>query len=72
MTISVVAHPGSRKPRVERNADGSYEAYVREKAHGGEANEAVIRALAEVLGRPKSVLSILRGHAVKHKVIEIG
>ncbi len=71
MNITVVAHPGSKKPRIERDPDGTYHVYVHEKAHDGEANMAIIEALSEALSRPKSSLSILRGHASRRKVISI-
>lgn len=71
MNVTVIAHPGSKKPRIERDPDGTYHVYVHEKAHDGEANVAIIEALSEELSRPKSSLSILRGHTSRRKVISI-
>lgn len=71
MNVTVIAHPGSKKPRIERDPDGTYHVYVHEKAHDGEANMAIIEALSEALSRPKSSLSILRGHTSRRKVISI-
>lgn len=71
MNITVIAHPGSKKPRIERDPDGTYHVYVHEKAHDGEANVAIIEALSEALSRPKGSLSILRGHTSRRKVISI-
>lgn len=71
MNVTVIAHPGSKKPRIERDPDGTYHVYVHEKAHDGEANAAIIEALSEALSRPKSSLSILRGHTSRQKVISI-
>ena len=71
MTITVLAHPGSKKPRIERDPDGTYHVYVHAKAHDGEANQAVIEALSRALHRPKSTLSIVRGLTSKQKTIVI-
>lgn len=71
MTITVVAHPGSKKPRIERDPDGTYHVYVHEKAHDGEANAAIIEALSIALSQPKSSLTVLRGHTSKRKTIAI-
>lgn len=71
MTITVIAHPGSKKPRIERDSDGTYHVYVHAKAHDGEANDAILRALSEELRHSVSSLSIVRGHTSRHKVIAI-
>lgn len=71
MTITVIAHPGSKKPRIESDSDGTYHVYVHAKAHDGEANDAILRTLSEELHHPISTLSIVRGHTTRHKVIAI-
>jgi len=60
--IVVTVKPGSRKgPLVEAADDGSLTVYVRERAIGGKATEAVTRVLAAYLGVPKSRLELVAG-----------
>ena len=71
MKISAVVKPNSSKgPLVEPQADGSYLIYVRETAIEGQANEALIKALAKYLDIPKTSLKIIRGLNSRHKLIE--
>ena len=37
----------------------------------GKANEAVCRTIASSLGLPKSSVRVVRGHASRHKLLEI-
>ena len=37
----------------------------------GKANEAVCRTIAEALGVPKSAVTVARGHAARHKSIDV-
>ncbi|MBI3395447.1 MAG: DUF167 domain-containing protein [Spirochaetia bacterium] len=71
MKIQVTVKPGSKKPGVEKNPDGSYVLRVRERAQEGKANQAVIEAMAEVLGVPKSRLQIVRGETARQKTLEL-
>jgi uncharacterized protein YggU (UPF0235/DUF167 family) len=38
---------------------------------GGKANAAVCKLVAGALGVPKSAVQVARGHAARHKVLEI-
>jgi uncharacterized protein YggU (UPF0235/DUF167 family) len=44
---------------------------VPDRAHGGKANKAVIRAIANALDIPKTMVSIVHGHKSQTKFIEI-
>ncbi|OKH66806.1 hypothetical protein EB72_04590 [Mycobacterium sp. SWH-M1] len=60
--ISVRVKPGSAKgPLVETGPDGTLTIYVRERAVDGQANEAVIRLLAEHLGVPRRRVTLVSG-----------
>ena len=52
-------------------ATGSLVVYVREKAHDGEANEAVRRVLAKYFGVAKSCVSLVGGGKSRRKKFEI-
>lgn len=70
--ISVRVKPGSRKgPLVEVGPDGSLTIYVRERAVDGQANGAVIRLLAEHLGRPRSQVELATGATSRMKRFRI-
>lgn len=70
--VHVRVKPGSAKgPLVEEDPDGGLLVYVRERAAEGAANAAVVKAVAEYLGVPKSRVSIRRGHTARIKTLEI-
>jgi hypothetical protein len=73
MIVSVLVKPGSKKgPLVEAapSFDGLI-VYLREKAHDGEANEALVRVLADYYHVAKSCVSIRRGQKSHQKMVEI-
>ncbi len=69
--ISVHIKPNSKKgPKVEESGDGLV-VYVREVAAEGQANEALVKLLAEYYKVPKSRVTIIRGHTSRHKIVGI-
>ena len=71
MRFSVHVKPGSRKgPLVEQDAEG-LTVFVRERAVDGAANDAVTRVLADHFGVAPRDVTILRGHASRHKRVEV-
>lgn len=71
MKIHVTVHPNSRKPRIEKNEDGTLDIYVSQPATEGKANTAVVAILADYLGTSKSRVTLLRGAKSKIKVFEV-
>ena len=71
MKISIKTHPKSKKIEVLKKDEAHYEVWVREAPDKGKANQAVIEALSEYLGMPRSKLAICSGHASRNKIIEI-
>jgi uncharacterized protein YggU (UPF0235/DUF167 family) len=71
MKISVKTHPKSKKIEVLQKDAGHYEIWVREAPEKGKANQAVIKALSDHLGVPRSRLTISSGHSSRNKIIEI-
>ena len=71
MKISIRVKPSSKTASVEKTEEGSYIVRVKAPAKEGKANEAVIKALGEYFGVPKSRISILHGQSGKSKVVDI-
>jgi uncharacterized protein len=71
MRIRVSVKPGSSTEAVSRQPDGSLLVRVHERAHDGEANAAVIKAVAGFLGLPKSRVLIVSGQRGRSKLLEV-
>jgi uncharacterized protein len=71
LRITVHVTPRARRPGVERLADGGYRVAVSAPPHKGQANEAVIAALAEHFGVSRGRVRIVRGQRGRRKVVEI-
>ncbi|HLY22663.1 MAG TPA: DUF167 domain-containing protein [bacterium] len=71
MRITVHVTPRARRPGVERRADGTFHVAVSAAPHEGEANEAVVAALAGHFGVGRGRVRIVRGHRGRHKLVEV-
>ena len=70
MAYAVIVKPGSRQEKIIETAPGELTVYLRAKAHDGEANEALIKALSKYFDVPKTSIAITRGTKSRHKQIE--
>ena len=72
MIITVKVKPGAKVgPKLEELEDGSYVAFVRARAHDGEANEALIELLSDYFHVAKSLIRIKSGAGARVKTVEI-
>jgi uncharacterized protein (TIGR00251 family) len=71
MKYAVVVKPGTSQEKIIETAPGELTVYLRAKAHDGEANEALIKALSKHFSIPKTSIAITRGVKSRHKQIEI-
>lgn len=71
MKISIKVKPNSRNNTVEQIDAANFLVRVRAKPQDGKANEAVIRALAEYLRIPPSLITITKGAKGREKLITI-
>lgn len=71
MRITVHVTPRAGKPRVERRPDGTLHVAVSAAPHDGEANDAVVAALAEHFGVARGRVRILRGLRNRHKIVAV-
>lgn len=70
MVISVRVHPRASRARVVRT-DGGLEVWVHEAAVDGEANRAVLEAIAVEFGVPKSAVLLRTGARSRVKLVEV-
>lgn len=71
MKIYIVAHPNSKKPRIEKDLMETYHVYVNEPPIGGRANQAIVTALAKYHDVKRSQVILISGEKSKNKEIEI-
>lgn len=71
MKISVIVHPNSKNPRIEKDLMETLHVYVNQPPLEGKANKAVIESLAKFLKIKKSEIVLMRGEKSKNKVFKI-
>jgi uncharacterized protein len=71
MKITIIAHPNSKKPRVEKDLLGTLHVYVNAPPLEGKANMAVIEALSKHFNVKKSCIMFIAGKKSKIKTFEI-
>jgi uncharacterized protein YggU (UPF0235/DUF167 family) len=72
LRLSVRVKPGASRTRVGgRHGAGALVVAVTEKAVGGAATEAVLRAVAEALGIPRRSVTLLVGATSRDKVLGV-
>lgn len=71
MNISVIVHPNSKHPRIEKDLTDMLHVYVHEPPLEGKANKAVIESLASYFHTKKSKVILLSGEKSKNKLFAI-
>ena len=71
MKVSIIAHPNSKKPRVEKDLLETIHVYIIQPPLEGRANRAVIEALAEYFKVKRNYVRLLSGEKSKNKLFEI-
>lgn len=71
MKISIIAHPNSKRPRIEEDLLGTFHVYVNQPPLEGKANKAVIEALSHHFNVKKNQVELISGAKSKNKLIEI-
>lgn len=71
MKITVIVKPHAHHTLVEPLQGGAFTVSVTAPASEGQANEAVVDALAEHFGVPPSRVRIAKGARSKRKIVEI-
>ena len=71
VTVALRAQPGARRTALECSALGVLKAVVTAPAEEGKANAAVVALLAAQWRLPRSAFDVMRGAAVRDKVLSI-
>jgi uncharacterized protein len=71
MKFHVIVKTKAREQKIVKIEDSTFSVSVRELPIDGKANAAVIRALADHFGIPKSRVILLSGETSKHKYISV-
>ena len=71
MQITVIAHPNSKNPRIEKDLLGNLHIWVNEPPVEGKANRAIEKSLAAYLDVKKSQMELVSGYKSKNKTFEI-
>ncbi|NTV31457.1 DUF167 domain-containing protein [candidate division WWE3 bacterium] len=70
-TITVIAHPCSKQPRIEVDLLENYHVYIGEPPVNNQSNEAIILSLSTYFNVAKSAITIKHGKSAKLKIIQI-
>ena len=70
-TVSVRVHPGARRNAVSGIHDGAVKISLTTPPVDGRANEALITFVAELLGIPRSRVSLVAGMTGRAKMLRI-
>jgi hypothetical protein len=71
MRVSIIAHPNSKRSRIEKDLLGTLHVYVNAPPLEGRANNAIIKVLAGYFKVKKSRVIFISGTKSKSKTFEI-
>lgn len=71
MRVEIHVRPGASVKKVGGTHDGALLVRVTERAEGGRATRAALRAIAETLGVPQDLVRLVHGASSRRKLIEI-
>ena len=69
--LQVRVRPRAHANRTDVSDKGEVRVYVTAAPEAGRANKAVVAAIAEAVGVPKSSVAIVRGRTSRDKLLEI-
>ena len=69
--LQVRVRTRARVNKVAASGKGEIRVYVTAAPEGGKANRAVIAAMAEAVGVPKSAVALVHGRASRDKLLEV-
>lgn len=70
MQLSVIVQPGARSEELLLS-DAALKVRTMAQPREGEANEAVVKIVAKLIGVARSNVKVVRGHKDRHKILLI-
>ncbi len=71
VTVQVIARPGSSRRGILRQEERGLVIALNSQPSKGRANDELVDFLADLLGMPRSAVSITRGHTARVKTVRI-
>lgn len=71
MKLRIKVKPSSKTDEIIRDADGGLKVKIKAQPVEGKANKYLVQYLSEVLGIPKSKITLLKGETNSFKTLEI-
>jgi len=71
MVLDIRVIPKSGRSLVKENPDGSFKVYLTRPAIEGEANEELVKLMAEYFKVKKYLVSIIKGKKGRNKIVRI-
>lgn len=71
MILSIIAHPNSKNPRIEKDLLGKIHVYVKEPPLEGRANNAIKDAIAKYFQKKGGEVFLVAGEKSKNKNFKI-
>ena len=70
MLIKVKTYPQSKKEKVVKKTDDSFEIFVKEKPEQGRVNQKLQKILAKHFGLAEKSVKLIKGHKQKNKIFK--
>jgi len=71
MKIFITVKPNAKESRLKKTGEATFSLWVKEPPRDGQANQAVIRALAEYFDVSRQSVKILIGQTSRQKIVAI-
>lgn len=71
MKLSIIAHPNSKRPRIEKDMFDQTHVYVNTPPLGGKANKAIVKLLANRFNTKERNVVLIKGMKSKNKTFDI-
>jgi len=71
MHLKIKTHPGSKKLKLIKKAEDSFEVFVKEKAERGLANRATRATLAAYFKVPAGKVRLVKGAKSRNKIFKV-
>ncbi|XOB40961.1 MAG: DUF167 domain-containing protein [Candidatus Nealsonbacteria bacterium] len=71
MLVRVKVFPSSKKEKITKTADNSFEIKIKEKPEKGKANKKLILVLSSYFKIPQSKIRLIKGFKQRNKIFKV-